>query len=66
MYDKIDVNHRVYKGFNIVTEPPYGLWVIRTFDNKPIDQLSGRYTMVSQAVKDIEIYLSTIDVKKKK
>lgn len=65
VYDKVDINHRVYKGFNIQTEEPYGLWGIKTFDNKDIPELSGKYTMVSQAVRDIDNFLEKQPKKRK-
>lgn len=66
MYDEERENYRSYKGFNITSEPPFGFWVIRTFDNKDIPELNQKYTMVSMAVRDIDAYLSNRDKKKKK
>lgn len=66
MYDKVDVNHRVYKGFNIYSTPPHGMWRIETFDNKNIPELNQNYTMVSLACKDIDVYLTSLSKKKKK
>lgn len=62
-YDKIDINHRVYRGFNIKTTDPYGLWKIETFDGKAIPELNQSYTMVSTACKDIDTYLKTLPSK---
>lgn len=64
-YEKEDVNFRTYKGFNIVSETPHHFWVIRSFDNKNIPELNQSYTMVSLAVKDIDVYLASLNSEKK-
>ena len=65
-YDKVDINHRVYRGFNIKTVQPHGLWKIESFDGKEIPALGESYTMVSLACKDIDAYLKTLPTKKSK
>lgn len=62
MYDKQDMNLRVYKGFTINRENPFGFWKI---DSK-IAELNQSFTMVQMARSAIDEYLKKIPEKKKK
>jgi len=64
-FDKIEENHRVYKGFNLFRTDPYGFWEIKTFDNKSISGLNQKYTNLRDAVNYIEIYLTSSKSKTK-
>jgi hypothetical protein len=62
MYDKQDMNLRVYKGFTINRENPFGFWKIDT----KVPELNQSFTMIQMARSAIDEYLKKTPEKKKK
>lgn len=56
------MNLRVYKGFTINRENPFGFWKIDSKDSK----LNQSFTMISMATNAIDEYLAKAPVKKEK
>lgn len=55
-YDDTQENLRVYKGFTLTRNDPYGFWTISK-DGKSVPELEGSYTLINLVTTLVDTHL---------